>query len=182
MTRRVLVVEQDPPLSSVLSLGLNKNGHGVRAVASGREALEVLGHEAYALVVLDADLLDLAASDFRQATQMTGVPVLVLTGLTTEASILDHFQAGADDVLRKPFGMREFAARTIALLRRAPPADGGGRTGVLHNLDLRVDLSRHAAIRGVQTLRLTPTEFRLLTYFMCNSGRTIPHQELLTEI
>ncbi|MHB0856415.1 MAG: response regulator transcription factor [Anaerolineae bacterium] len=183
-TRCVLVIEADAPMANVLRLGLCKIDLEVHLVRSGGEALDYLAQGRTDLVILDVVLPDIEAAEMcRKSKQVYGASVLVITSLTSEMDILNLFGAGADDVLRKPFGMREFTARTTALLRRsATTPHGETRPSVLSNRELRLDLTRHSATRGLQPLRLTPTEFRLLAYFMRNPGRTIPHRELLTEI
>jgi two-component system KDP operon response regulator KdpE len=109
------------------------------------------------------------------------VPIVILTVRDTEDEKVRALDAGADDYVTKPFGMNELMARIRAALRRSPGGPGGGPRG-FSNDDLQIDFeTRNVRVRG-NPVRLTPKEFELLRYLVAQSGKPVPHRELLQAV
>jgi two-component system response regulator MprA len=171
---RLLVVEDDAELRSLLVRGLGEEGFDVVAVADGRAALDRV-EEALDAVVLDIGLPDADGRDVCQALRARGldVPVLFLTARDALTDRLAGFSAGGDDYLTKPFHFDELVARVRALLRRsgADPAVAVG--------DLRLDPVRHTVSNREREVPLTPTEFRLLATLVARPEIVVRRRELV---
>lgn len=170
--KRVLVVEPHATLRTVLAQRLRQDGHLAAAVATAREALEICMEQAPDLLI-SAELLD-ESSALRLAAQLR-CPVMVLTARTGSEPVVSLLDAGADDVLRKPFGLEELAARSRTLLRR-------GGSGLQERVCVG-PLEVHLLLRQVtlrdQPVELSPREFALLCALLMPPGVVRSRQELL---
>jgi two-component system response regulator MprA len=173
-SHRLLVVEDDPDLRSLLRRGLEEEGFQVAIAGDGATAMEQAADEPHALVV-DIGLPDTDGRDLCQALRAQGVeaPVLVLTARDALTDRLSGFSAGGDDYLTKPFHFAELVARVRALLKRsaAHPA-----TSVV---DVVLDPVTHALRRGDHEVSLTPTEFRVLAALFAQPDAVVRRRELV---
>ena len=169
---RVLVVEPHPTLRTVLVQRLRQDGHLTAAVASAVEALEVCQEQSPDLLV-SAELLE-RSSGLRLAEQLR-CPVIVLTARAGAEPVVGLLDDGADDVLRKPFGLEELAARCRTLLKR-------GHSGLQERVTVG-PLEVHLLLRQVtlreQPVELSPREFALLCALLMPPGLVRSRQELL---
>jgi two-component system response regulator MprA len=170
---RVLVVEDDAHLRSVLARGLSEEGFVVTSAVDGAAALRCASdHE---LLVIDIGLPDSDGRDVCQALRARGVtaPVLFLTARDAQTDRLSGFHAGADDYVTKPFHFDELVLRLRALLRRtgASPSTAVG--------DLVLDPLAHALRCGAREVSLTPTEFRLLGALAARPEAVVRRRELI---
>ncbi len=172
---RVLVVEDDGDLRSVLLRGLREEGFEASGVGSGAELLERIGPEAPNILIVDIGLPDADGRDVCQALRAQGVhtPVLFLSARDALTDRVTGFSAGGDDYVTKPFAFAELVARLHALLRRA------GETDAVEIGALRLDPLSHAAFVGAAKIALTPTEFRLLAKLIAMPGQTVRRRELV---
>jgi DNA-binding response OmpR family regulator len=170
---RLLVVEDDADLRSLLRRGLDEEGFAVTAVADGASALTAAEAGPDALVI-DVGLPDSDGRDVCQALRARGTlaPVLFLTARDAVTDRLAGFSAGGDDYLTKPFAFDELVARLHALLRRSS-ASAATVAG-----DLRLDPVRHAVASGDAQVPLTPTEFRLLAALAGRPGAVVRREDL----
>jgi two-component system response regulator MprA len=171
---RVLIVEDDDDLRSLLVRGLREEGFAVSAVPDGAGALAQT-EEAPDALVIDVGLPDADGRDVCQALRALGcaAPVLFLTARDALTDRLAGFSAGGDDYLTKPFHFDELVARLRALLRRAG-ADPATSIG-----SLRLDPVTHAVASGDREVALTPTEFRLLAALAARPGAVVRRRELV---
>jgi len=172
---RVLIVEDDPELRSLLKRGMDEEGFEADAVATGAELLERLGAEPADALVIDIGLPDADGRDLCQALRARGIqtPVLFLTARDALVDRLAGFDAGGDDYLTKPFAFAELLARLQALLRRA------GADGAVEAAGVRLDPVRHSASSGGRETDLTPTEFRLLARLLARPGEAVRRRDLV---
>ena len=177
---RVLLVEDDPALGSVIQRGLAEDGHAVDWERTLRGARDATALAPYALVVLDLGLPDGNGLTLCRELRAAGsvARVLVLTARDTLSDKVGGLDAGADDYLTKPFDFPELAARVRALARR--PTDA--RSPVLEAGDLRLDPAAHTVWRGNVVVPLTAREFALLHYLLDRKGDVVRRTDLLEAV
>jgi two-component system OmpR family response regulator len=180
---RILVVDDEPSITDLLSMALRYEGMEVEVSHLGRQALEAMTKFRPHLVVLDVMLPDLSGFEVleRMGRDRIGgrLPVLFLTARDTLDDKLRGFTLGGDDYMTKPFSVEELIVRVRAILRRA---HGEGDDGRLNVGDLRMDEESHEVFRGSTSIELTPTEFKLLHYLMLNSGRVVSKAQILDRV
>ncbi|HZR92291.1 MAG TPA: response regulator transcription factor [Gaiellaceae bacterium] len=172
---RILIVEDDPELQTVLCRGLREEGFQAESAGSGTELLERIERAAPDALVIDIGLPDADGRDLCQALRARGVqaPVLFLTARDALVDRLAGFDAGGDDYLTKPFALAELLARLQALLRRT------GAEGAVEAAGLRLDPVSHSVACGDSSAALTPTEFRLLGRLLARPGEAVRRRELV---
>jgi DNA-binding response OmpR family regulator len=175
----ILVVEDEPKISELLQIYLEKEGYQVVVAADGAAALEAFRRRQPQLLVLDLNLPVMDGLEVcRRIRRDSPIPIIMLTARDEEADKLIGLELGADDYVTKPFSPREVVARVRAVLRRAsPPLPSGQDT--LRAGDLTLDTARHEVRLGDRVLELTPTEFRLLEVLMGQPGRVFSRLQLL---
>jgi two-component system, OmpR family, response regulator len=174
---RVLVVEDEPKLASLLKRGLLEEGHVPEIAGNGEDALWMARATAYDAIVLDVMLPGVDGFEVCRRLRQLEIwtPILMLTARDAVDDRVDGLDAGADDYLVKPFSFTELLARLRALTRRAP----GERPTVLEVGDLRLDPASRRAWRGSAELHLSTKEFALLELFMRRPGSTLSRDALL---
>lgn len=176
---RILTVEDDKNLSSMLTYCLERNGYRVIESFDGEVGLDLALRERPALVVLDLDLpkLDGVAVCHELRRLRFNAPILMLTGRCHVDDRVTGLDAGADDYLIKPFVPREFLARIRALLRRNERNERA--TSVLVFGAVRVDLAAKTAVNDGKPLSFTKTEFALLELLASNVGQPVSRETML---
>jgi two-component system KDP operon response regulator KdpE len=175
----VLVVDDEAQIRRLLSVSLSNHGFRVATAATGSEAIQRLGEEAFDLVLLDLGLPDADGVQVcRDIREWSGVPIIVVSVRESEADKVAALDAGADDYVNKPFGIEELLARMRANLRRSSPVPDDP---VLHFGALTVDLLRRSVSRDGEDVHLTPTEYDLLRVLAIHAGRVLTHRQLLRE-
>ena len=174
---RVLVVEDEPKLASLLARGLAEEGHPTDVATTGEEALWMVDSGAYDAIVLDVMLpgLDGFAVCRTLRERKVWTPVLMLTARDALEDRIEGLDTGADDYLLKPFAFGELLARLRALVRRGPSE----RPTELTTGDLRLDPASRRVWRGPTELALSAREFSLLEVFMRHPGETLTRVQLL---
>src|SRR5215212_6660011 len=183
MALRILIAEDEEPLTLLLRYNLEAEGYEVDSVARGDEAELRLREQIPDLVVLDWMLPGLSGIELcrrmRARCETERLPVIMLTARGEEGDRVRGLATGADDYIVKPFSVPELLARVRALLRRAKPAH---IASVLAAGDLEVDRETHRVRRAGQELHLGPTEFRLLEFLMQRPGRVFSREQLLDSV
>ncbi len=180
--RRLLLVEDDPRIRSVLRLALTDEGYTVTEAATGRDGLDGVAVAEPDVVLLDLILPDIDGFEVcRRIRRTSDVPVVMVTARADSHDVVAGLEAGADDYVTKPVVAKELSARIRALLRRV---DGrrGEEERVLHVGALTV-LPDKAVVRlGEAPVHLTRTEFRLLCELAGSPGRVFSRAELLKKV
>jgi two-component system OmpR family response regulator len=177
----LLVVDDEPFLRDAVAASLRFLGFAVTPAATGTEALRVARGGAFDLVILDIMLPDIDGFEIVRRLRRDGnqVPVIFLTAKDAQEDKVAGLTIGGDDYITKPFGLEELAARVRTVLRRTRPA---AAPAVLEFADLTLDQDSYEVRRGDRRIDLSPTEFRLLRFFMLNPGRVLTRAQLLDHV
>jgi two-component system phosphate regulon response regulator PhoB len=183
MNPRILVVEDDDALGTLLRYNLEREGYSVSLATDGEEALIQAEEQLPDLVVLDWMLPRVSGIEvcrrLRQKPQSRNVPIIMLTARGEESDRIRGLDTGADDYVVKPFAVTELSARIRAVLRRLRP---GLAEDVVVRGALSLDRSAHRVSRDGEEIHLGPTEFRMLDFFMQNPGRVFSREQLLDSV
>lgn len=181
--RRIVIVEDDPEIRSLLEYALARDGFEVTACATGREAIAVVREVEPDLVTLDLTLPDMDGTEVcRELRTFTDVYIMMITGRSEEVDRLVGLEVGADDYLSKPFSAREVRARAAALLRRPRATAAGAGVTVDGGGGLVLVPVAHVAILGGNPLPLTPVEVELLAVLAAEPGRLWERSELVRTV
>ncbi len=178
---KILVVEDDRTIARFVELELMHVGYQVSRVDDGSSALEAIAAEEPDLLILDLMLPGFDGIEVarRLRDSESAVPILMLTAKAETHDVVEGFDAGADDYLKKPFEIPELLSRVRALLKRTE-RDRGGQKLVASGIE--VDMLSRRAARDGNPLDLTAKEFDLLAYLVRNAGRVIPRDEILEAV
>ncbi|CAH1662611.1 phosphate regulon transcriptional regulator PhoB [Chelatococcus asaccharovorans] len=183
MGPRILIVEDEEPLTLLLRYNLEAEGYTVDSVARGDEAEIRLREAVPDLVLLDWMLPGLSGIELcrriRAREETERLPIIMLTARGEEAERVRGLATGADDYIVKPFSVPELLARIRALLRRTKP---GQVAAQLIAGDIELDRETHRVKRGGRELHLGPTEFKLLEFLMQSPGRVFTREQLLDRV
>ena len=177
---KILVVEDEPAMVELLRYNLESEGFDVASAHDGDEAILAIEEEQPDMVLLDWMLPKVSGIEIcrrlRRDQKHSNLPVIMITARGEEADRVRGLDVGADDYVAKPFSPAELMARIRAVLRRRNPDVGSEKLSVA---DVVVDLVAYKVKRGSRELRLGPTEFKLLRYFMERAGRVLTREQLL---
>ena len=177
---KLLLVEDDPALSELLEYRFSNEGYQVRCTADGDEALILAAEDLPDLIILDWMIEGTSGIEvfrrLRRDKTTAHVPIIMLTAREAEDDRVRGLETGADDYLTKPFSPRELLARVVAVMRRIRPALAGESISVG---DITLDPVGHKVQRRGRDLKLGPTEYRLLKFFMESPGRVFSRGQLL---
>jgi DNA-binding response OmpR family regulator len=178
--QRILVIDDDPAVTSVLKRGLAYEGFAVDTAGSGTEGLAIARDRAPDLVVLDIMMPSLGGLEVLQRLRAADaqLPVLLLTAKDAPADQVHGLEQGADDYVVKPFTFEVLLARIRALLRRRDAE----RPATLRFADLSLDTGTRRARRGDREIDLTTTEYDLLHQFMEHPQRVLPKEFLMDRV
>ena len=180
---KLLLVEDDLALAELLEYRFESEGYEVRVTGDGDEALIFASEEVPDLVILDWMIEGTSGIEvcrrLRRDKATAHVPIIMLTAREAEDDRVRGLDTGADDYVTKPFSPRELLARVAAVLRRVRPALAGE---ALEVGDLRLDPVAHRVERKGQAVRLGPTEYRLLRFFMEHPRRVFSRGQLLDAV
>lgn len=175
----VLLVEDDQAIQDMLQYSLSQDGYTINAALTVKDAWEIIEEKAIDIVLLDWMLPDNSGIDLlhRIRKYHSQLPVIMVTAKTEEEDRVLGLDVGADDYITKPFSLRELKSRLQAVLRRTMPDEQPLQIG-----DLFLDpVSQRVKISDA-SLDLSPTEFRLLHYFMGHTDRVFSRAQLLDQV
>jgi two-component system OmpR family response regulator len=181
---RVLVVDDEPTITELLTMALRYEGCEIRTAATGNAAVRTAAQFQPDAIILDIMLPDLSGIEVLRRVRGTrpDVPVLFLTAKDALEDRIAGLTAGGDDYVTKPFSLEELVARLRALLRRAGLAAAATSESVLAVGDLTLDEDSHEVRRGGDSIALTATEFELLRYLMRNPRRVLSKAQILDRV
>ncbi|MDB2349274.1 phosphate regulon transcriptional regulator PhoB [Alphaproteobacteria bacterium] len=183
MNLRVLIVEDEKALAEILEYNFKKEGYAVDTASDGEIALDKIIFKAPDLVILDWMLPKLSGIELckkvRSNKKIKNIPIIMLTARGEEEDRLKGLEMGADDYVTKPFSINELLARAKAVLKRIRPIFA--EEEVIFK-DIKINIGTHKVFRNSKEIKLGPTEFNLLRFFMENISRVFSRQQLLNHV
>lgn len=183
MPARILLVEDDVALVTLLRYNLESVGYTVTAAAAAEDGEHNLAISTFDLLILDWMQSDMSGIDLcarlRRSVDHGALSILMLTARSEEADRVRGLQTGADDYVVKPFSVPELMARVGALLRRSTPECAGA---TLMSSDITLDRAAYRVTRGSREIDLGPTEYRLLQALLESPGRVLSRAQLLDRV
>ncbi|GAP05608.1 MAG TPA: DNA-binding response regulator [Anaerolinea thermolimosa] len=177
---RILVVDDERAIRRYLRASLLTRGFEILEAGSAGEALQSLTNDRPDLVILDLGLPDMDGVEVvRRVREWSKIPIIILSVRDREDDKVAALDAGADDYLTKPFGMRELLARIRVAARHAHRT---AQEPVFELGDLRIDLARREVTRAGERIALTPTEYDLLRVMVQNAGKVLTHNQILRQV
>jgi two-component system, OmpR family, KDP operon response regulator KdpE len=179
----VLIVDDDPDLLNVCSVGLTALGHHVRTAETGGDGLAEAAISRPDVIVLDLGLPDLDGMEVcKRVRTWSDVPIVVLSADSNEDRKVEALEGGADDYITKPFGMRELSARLHVALRHHASASGDAGPAELEVGPLHLDLVHFQAAFHGRELELTPREFEFLAFLARHAGKVCTRRMILENV
>ncbi|HTI10526.1 MAG TPA: response regulator transcription factor [Puia sp.] len=180
---RILVIEDEDRVASLIKKGLEEMDFSVTIAAEGLIGKKLALSELFDLVITDILLPDTNGIEICKyiRQELPDIPIIMLTALGTTDDKVEGFDAGANDYLVKPFDFRELYVRIRELLKRVP-AGGAARKTILKAGDLEMNLRTGIVQRNNKEINLTRKEFRLLEYMMNNQGRILSRAEIAEKV
>jgi two-component system alkaline phosphatase synthesis response regulator PhoP len=183
--QNLALVEDDPDLSTTLTIALERDGYRVARFATGREGLEGILENPPDLVILDLNLPDLdglgVCRELRETPAVADLPIIILTARVTESDRVLGLDLGADDYITKPFSLRELRSRIRALLRRRS-LDGGVPEDAYTDSRLEIERGAMEVRLDGEPIRLTMREFDLLWYLVTTRPRVASRESILERV
>lgn len=177
---RILLVDDEAAIRNAIRMHLLPMGYEIAEAATGTEGLDKASGFHPHLVILDLGLPDINGLEvLKQLRSWTSVPVIVLTVTDDEKTKVRLLDAGADDYLTKPFGPEELQARIRVALRHAGVVEA---TPIFESGDLRVDLNKKSVMLNGASIKLTSTEYEVLSRLVRDHGKVVSQSQLLKEI
>jgi len=182
VSERILVVDDEPAIVDAVTYALRASGFEVDTFGDGESALEAARANGYDVLVLDVRLPGLSGLEIcRRLRDESDVPILILTAMDAEVDRVLGLEAGADDYVTKPFSVAELVSRVRAILRRRE-LDRASSGGVRRVGSLELDVNRHEVRIDGRTIRLTPSEFRLLAFLAQEPERVYSRREIMQHL
>ncbi|MBN1874215.1 MAG: response regulator transcription factor [Anaerolineae bacterium] len=183
MKKKILVIDDDLALLTMMKIVLQKDGFEVGIASNGKDGIRAAYETRPDVIVLDVMMPELDGwQTCQRIRNICDTPILMVSAkAVTHDDTIKGIMLGADDYLVKPVSMDELKARIHAILRRLSSEQRAWKT-IYNDGTLEVDLSQQIVKKRGDVVELTPTEQRLFMYLVSNKGRVIPHQELLVSI
>jgi len=188
---KILVVDDEPAIVTLLSYNLKQAGYEVVSATDGEAALELGLEESFTCILLDLMLPKLDGMEVTKRLRQEKVrtPIIIVTAKNDEFDKVFGLELGADDYITKPFSPREVLARIKAVIRRMTPVDEPETAPVVAQNraitvigDLRIDQNKYRVTRNGENISLTPKEFELLVYFIEREGRVLSRDAILNHV
>jgi two-component system, OmpR family, KDP operon response regulator KdpE len=179
---QILVIDDEPHILRALRTILTAKKFQVTTAATGAEGLAMVAANPPDIVILDLSLPDMDGLQVcANIREWSSVPIIILSVRDSEHDKVAALDRGADDYLTKPFGIEELLARIRVALRHSTQSIGNTQT-VINVGPVQIDLARHIVTRNGENIKLTATEFKLLSYLAANADRVLTHKAILTHV
>lgn len=185
MKGKILIIEDESAIREMLGYALMKDGYSFLEAADVEQARPILQHDRPDLILMDWMLPGMSGVDYarrvRNAPETRDIPIIMLTARGEEADKVRGLDTGADDYITKPFSTSELLARIRALLRRTATGDGG-QNAIISIGGLTLDAETFRVTANGETIDISPTEFRLLHFFITHPERVYSRTQLLDQV
>ena len=180
-SRKILVVEDEHKIASVVISFLESKGFDVVWADNGKKAIEVFDKEMFTMILLDLMLPEVSGEEVcRIIRKKSRVPIIMLTAKSDEEDMLVGLGIGADDYITKPFSLKALYARIEAVLRRASSdLEALVRKSVFNDGDLEIDYESRIVMKQLQEVKLTPNEYKLLVTLIKYPNKVFTRDELI---
>jgi len=180
---RILLVDDEQSIQTLLSYPLRKDGYHVTSALDGSEALRRFEEGRFDLVILDLMLPQMGGVEVcRQLRSRSQVPIIMLTAKGSETDKVAGLEVGADDYITKPFSMREFRSRVKAALRRSRMGGESSDDGAIECGELTIDFDRRMVTLDAEEVKVTYVEFEILGALARSPGRVLTRETLLEHV
>jgi two-component system, OmpR family, KDP operon response regulator KdpE len=177
---KIFVIDDEIQIRRLLRVSLDSQGYDVEEAASGKEGLKMFPLIQPNMVLLDLGLPDMDGQEvLKSIRKISSIPLIILSVRNDEQSIIQALDSGADDYLAKPFHTGELFARIRLVLRKSMPTDP---VPVFESGELRIDFTARLVTVGEKEIKLTATEYDLLSAFVRHAGKILTHRQLLKEV
>jgi DNA-binding response OmpR family regulator len=182
-TARILLVDDEQSIQTLLSYPLRKDGYHVTSALDGGEALQRFEEGRFDLVILDLMLPRIDGVEVcRQLRSQSQVPIIMLTAKGSETDKVAGLEVGADDYITKPFSMREFRSRVKAALRRSRMGGEAPGSESIESAEMTIDFDRRMVTLREEEVRVTYVEFEILGALARSPGRVLTRETLLEHV
>ncbi|GAB4504092.1 MAG: response regulator transcription factor [Anaerolineales bacterium] len=183
MSKRILIVDDEPRYLRLLEANLRTEGYEVATAQDGIQAIDIFSSQPIDLILLDVMMPRLDGfATCQRIREYSNVPIIMLTAKGEEQDRVRGLDVGADDYLVKPFSATELLARVRAVLRRSQLPTPDGQARFFTHDDLKIDFARAEVWVREQPIPLSATEYRLLLQFVHHVGKILTAEDLLTAI
>lgn len=183
---KILIVEDDPGISTFLRVTLRSEGYDIINASSGSYALEMMASHCPDCILLDLGLPDMEGNQIiEKVRQWACVPIIVISARSTEEDKVEALDLGADDYITKPFGTNELLARIRTALRHKrthSDRDEIALKGSFHVGEMEIDYRKHRVYVAGKHVHLTPNEFRIVALLGMHAGRVLTYKVILREL
>jgi two-component system alkaline phosphatase synthesis response regulator PhoP len=185
MQHKILVVEDEPTLSRLLSYNLSQEGYDTMVIENGSEALQICQEQSFDLIILDLMLPGMSGFEVLEKLRNKAIrtPVIILTARNGEEEIVQGLKLGADDYVTKPFGVAELLARVSAVLRRT--GDGDVKVSdekVIRLGDVLIYPDKYEVLLHGEIIPMRPKEFEVLLYLVQHPGTVVTRDDLMNRV
>lgn len=182
--QKILVVDDDPQLLEIMQLNLEAASYRLLSAKNGEEGMRLFYAHQPDLLILDVAMPKLSGFEVcERVREISTVPILMLTAHNREADIIKGLDLGADDYLAKPFKVGELLARIRAALRRGETESTQEQTPPgYQDAYLQIDLQAHRVTIKDKLVKLSPTEYKLLSYLVKNCGQLLEFKQILENV
>ena len=185
MKEKILVLEDEIGIRSLVSINLKREGYEIIEAGTGSEAIEQLSnHPDISIALLDVMLPDMSGIDvckfIRQ--QFDQIGIIMLTAKGQEEDKLEGFISGADDYMVKPFSIKELLVRVSALIRRVKKDDSKTKSNEIISDPFILNIDKRKLYKNGIEIELTPTEFSIVKYLMVNTKKSLSRDQILNEV
>jgi len=180
---QILLVDDDPSIRKFIRANLEARHYEVLSASDGEECIKIFEQELPDLVLLDIMMPKMDGFEVcKKIREWSNVPIIMLSARDNEMDKVKCLDAGADDYLTKPFSLKELLSRINAVLRRCQGKGKSSQSSMYVFDDLKIDFLQYRVYASGKEVRLTPTEYNLLSYMASNAGRVITMNQLLEKV